>query len=71
VNSLILLIRLKTALPLGGIQVETAKNGLLALDELNAGLNPNLIVTDINMLVSGGFETIRNQIMWRSNKLAT
>jgi len=43
---------------MGGYEVETATNGKLALDKLQAGLKPNLIVTDINMPVMGGLEMI-------------
>jgi two-component system chemotaxis response regulator CheY len=53
-----MLMSLKSALSLGGFQVETATNGQLALDKLKAGLKPNLILTDINMPVMGGLEMI-------------
>jgi two-component system chemotaxis response regulator CheY len=43
---------------MNGFEVETAGNGQQALDKLNAGVKPNLIVTDINMPVMGGLELI-------------
>jgi two-component system, chemotaxis family, chemotaxis protein CheY len=57
-DSVTMLMSLKTTLSLGGFQVETANNGQLAIDKLNAGLKPHLIVTDINMPVMGGLEMI-------------
>jgi two-component system, chemotaxis family, chemotaxis protein CheY len=49
-----MLMSLKTALFMGGFQVETASNGRLALDKLKAGLRPGLFLTDTNMPVMGG-----------------
>jgi two-component system chemotaxis response regulator CheY len=40
--------------------VETANNGKAALDKLNSGMKPNLILTDVNMPVMGGMELIRH-----------
>jgi two-component system chemotaxis response regulator CheY len=57
-DSATMLMSLKSALSLGGFQVETATNGQVALDKLKAGLKPNLILTDINMPVMGGLEMI-------------
>jgi two-component system chemotaxis response regulator CheY len=57
-DSATMLMSLKSALSLGGYQVETASNGQLALDKLKAGLKPSLILTDINMPVMGGLEMI-------------
>jgi two-component system chemotaxis response regulator CheY len=59
-DSATMLMSLKSALSIGGFQVETASNGQLALDKIKAGLKPNLILTDINMPVMGGFELIKN-----------
>src|ERR1035437_8824614 len=53
-----MLMSLRSALSIGGYQVETASNGQLALDKLKAGLKPDLIITDINMPVMGGLELI-------------
>ena len=57
-DSATMLMSLKTTLTMGGYQVETASNGQLALDKLNAGAKPNLILTDVNMPVMGGMELI-------------
>jgi two-component system chemotaxis response regulator CheY len=59
-DSATMLMSLKSALSIGGFQVETANNGQVALDKLKAGLKPDLILTDINMPVMGGLELIRN-----------
>jgi two-component system chemotaxis response regulator CheY len=53
-----MLMSLKTTLAMNGFEVETANNGQAALDKLKAGIKPNLILTDINMPVMGGFELI-------------
>jgi two-component system chemotaxis response regulator CheY len=42
-----------------GHRVETAVNGREALDRLEAGLKPSLILTDINMPVMDGITFIR------------
>jgi len=57
-DSATMLMSLTSILSLAGYQVESATNGKLALDKLQAGLKPNLIVTDINMPVMGGLEMI-------------
>ncbi len=57
-DSATMLMSLNSILLAGGFQVETATNGQLALDKLQAGLKPSLIVTDINMPVMGGLEMI-------------
>jgi two-component system chemotaxis response regulator CheY len=59
-DSVTMVMSLKTTLVMSGFQVETAANGQAALDKLQAGLKPNLILTDINMPVMGGMELIRN-----------
>jgi two-component system chemotaxis response regulator CheY len=59
-DSATMLMSLKSALSIGGYQVETANNGQSALDKLKAGLKPSLILTDINMPVMGGLELIKN-----------
>jgi two-component system chemotaxis response regulator CheY len=53
-----MVMSLKTTLALNGFQVETANNGQVALDSLKGGVKPDLILTDINMPVMGGFELI-------------
>ena len=57
-DSVTMVMSLKTTLTMNGLEVETAGNGQAALDKLNAGLRPNLILTDINMPVMGGLELI-------------
>jgi len=57
-DSATMLMSLTSILSMGGFQVESATNGQLALDKLQAGLKPSLIVTDINMPVMGGLEMI-------------
>jgi two-component system chemotaxis response regulator CheY len=57
-DSTTMVLSLKTTLEMNGFEVETAGNGQQALDKLNAGVKPNLIVTDINMPVMGGLELI-------------
>ena len=53
-DSVTMLMSLKATLSMSGYEVETANNGQAALDKLNAGIKPNLILTDINMPVMGG-----------------
>lgn len=55
-----MLMSLKATLNMNGFEVETAGDGCQALDKLNLGLKPNLILTDVNMPVMGGMDLIRN-----------
>jgi two-component system chemotaxis response regulator CheY len=57
-DSVTMLMSLKSTLCLNGFLVETAGHGQAALDKLNSGLKPSLILTDINMPVMGGMELI-------------
>ena len=57
-DSVTMVMSLKTTLAMNGFEVETANSGQVALEKLNAGCKPNLIVTDINMPVMGGLELI-------------
>jgi two-component system chemotaxis response regulator CheY len=57
-DSATMMLSLKTTLTMNGFEVETAGNGQAALDKLQAGIKPNLILTDINMPVMGGLELI-------------
>ena len=57
-DSVTMLMSLKTTLTMSGFEVETAGNGQAALDKLNAGIKPHLILTDVNMPVMGGLELI-------------
>ena len=57
-DSVTMVMSLKTTLTMNGFEVETANHGQAALDKLNAGVKPNLVITDINMPVMGGVELI-------------
>ena len=59
-DSVTMVLSLKTTLAMSGFEVETAGNGQEALKKLQAGVKPNLIITDINMPVMGGMELIKN-----------
>jgi two-component system, chemotaxis family, chemotaxis protein CheY len=59
-DSVTMVMSLKTTLAMSGFDVETASNGKLALDKLQSGLKPHLILTDINMPVMGGMDLIRH-----------
>jgi two-component system, chemotaxis family, chemotaxis protein CheY len=58
-DSVTMVMSLKTTLSLNGFQAESASNGREALEKLEAGLKPDLILTDINMPVMTGMELIR------------
>ena len=53
-----MVMSLKATLSMNGFEVETANNGQAALDKLNSGIKPSLILTDVNMPVMGGLEFI-------------
>ena len=53
-----MVLSLKAALGMNGFDVDTAGNGQEALNKLQAGVRPNLILTDINMPIMGGMELI-------------
>ena len=55
-----MLMSLKDGLEIEGFKVETAQDGLLALEKLDAGLNPDLIITDMSMPNMGGIELIKH-----------
>jgi two-component system chemotaxis response regulator CheY len=50
----------KSSLQMNGFEVKTAADGVQALTLLKGGLNPDLIITDINMPNMGGLELIKN-----------
>ena len=56
-------------LELEGFQVETAANGQLALDKLQGGVRPGVIVLDLMMPVMDGWEFRRRQL--KDENLAT
>ena len=59
-DSTSMVMSLKATLTMNGFLVETAGDGKLALEKLNSGIKPDLILTDINMPNMGGLELIKN-----------
>ena len=59
-DSQTIIMSLKATLEMNGFKVETANDGLQALDKLKSGVKPDLIITDINMPNMGGIEFIKN-----------
>lgn len=53
-----MVMSLKTSLEIAGFEVETANDGVQAMDKLKGGIKPDLIITDINMPNMGGIEFI-------------
>ena len=58
-DSATMILSVKSTLDMAGFQVETARDGLLALKKLQEGLKPDLIITDVNMPNMDGMELIR------------
>ncbi|BEU96883.1 response regulator [Acidovorax sp. DW039] len=48
-DSSTMLMSLKSTLEIGGFKVEIANDGLAALEKVQQGLRPDLIITDVNM----------------------
>lgn len=59
-DSVTMLMSVKATLEMNGFQVETAGDGVQALNKLKGGIKPDLIITDINMPNMGGLELIKN-----------
>ena len=59
-DSATMLMSVKTNLEMNSFKVETASDGVLALNKLKGGLKPDLIITDVNMPNMGGLELIKN-----------
>ncbi|MFT6421414.1 MAG: two-component system chemotaxis response regulator CheY [Thalassolituus sp.] len=57
-DSQTMLMSIRASLEMYGFRVETADNGVNALDKLNT-MKPDLIITDINMPRMGGMELIK------------
>ena len=57
-DSVTMLMSLKNSLEISGYKVLSAADGLIALDLLQRGGKPDLIITDINMPNMGGIEFI-------------
>lgn len=58
-DSATMLMSLKGTLQISGYKVDTAPDGAVALKQLQAGLRPDLIITDINMPNLDGIGLIR------------
>jgi two-component system chemotaxis response regulator CheY len=54
-----MLMSVKSMLVKAGMIVETANDGQDALDRLNAGLKPNLVISDVNMPRLDGLSFVR------------
>jgi two-component system chemotaxis response regulator CheY len=59
-DSAVMLMSLKQTLEMAGFRVETASDGKAALNRIQTGLKPDLILTDINMPVMNGLEFIKH-----------
>jgi two-component system, chemotaxis family, chemotaxis protein CheY len=59
-DSALMLTSIKQNLEISGFKVETAKDGLEALNRIKTGFKPDLIITDINMPNMNGLELIKN-----------
>ncbi len=59
-DSQTMIMSLRATLEMNGFKVETAHDGLQALNKLKSGVKPDLIITDINMPNMGGIEFIKN-----------
>jgi len=59
-DSAVMVASVKQTLEIAGYRVETARDGLEALNRVKAGLKPDLIITDINMPNMNGLEFIKN-----------
>ena len=57
-DSATMLMSICASLEMNGFRVESASDGVQALDRLN-GLKPDLIITDINMPRMGGMDLIK------------
>ncbi|MBT8763068.1 response regulator [Desulfohalobiaceae bacterium Ax17] len=58
-DSSTLLLSMTTILTKAGYKVEKAENGQKALDKINAGLKPDLVITDLNMPIMDGMTLIK------------
>lgn len=57
-DALTMLMSVSTMLKIQGFEVETAGDGVQALNKIEAGIKPDLIITDINMPNMNGLELI-------------
>lgn len=58
-DSTTMLMSMKAGLEISGFQVEVAGDGEQAMQKLDTGLKPDLIITDIHMPKMDGIEFIR------------
>lgn len=58
-DSATVVMSLRNNLEIAGYLVESASDGLEALDKLKAGLKPQLIITDLNMPKLSGIELVK------------
>lgn len=58
-DSATMLMSLRNGLELAGFDVDTAGDGLEALNKLKGGLKPDLMITDINMPNMDGIQLIQ------------
>jgi two-component system, chemotaxis family, chemotaxis protein CheY len=59
-DSTTMVMSIKSTLEMNGFIVETAGDGVIALDKIKKGLKPDLIITDINMPNMGGLELVKS-----------
>lgn len=59
-DSATMVMSVKSTLEMNGFKVESAGDGVIALNKIKAGLKPDLIITDINMPNMGGLDLIKN-----------
>lgn len=59
-DSLTMIMSVKSTLEMNGFTVETANDGVQALNKLKGGIKPDLIITDVNMPNMDGMELIKN-----------
>lgn len=59
-DSRVITMSVTQILSMAGFAVETASDGMEALEKVKSGLKPDLIITDVNMPRMGGFDFIRN-----------
>lgn len=59
-DSLTMIMSVRNNLQSSGFNVETAIDGVKAMEKLNDGCKPDLIITDVNMPNMNGFEFIKN-----------
>ena len=59
-DSATMVMSVKNNLEIAGFKVQSAADGVKALDVLKAGFKPDLIITDVNMPNMGGMELIKH-----------